>query len=166
MGNVMAVSAKATELGLTTKQEAFALAFVETGIATEAYRRAYDVTQEANVSWVHVEACQLLDHPKVAQRVKQLQEEAARMSLYSVRAAFDEYGEAIDLAKTTQNPSAMVAAIKGKVALFGLEAPAKAKVEHTSPDGSMSPKAGIDLTKAPPELLAWIVEQGDATKPE
>jgi len=36
------------------------------------------------------------------------------------------------------------------------------KKEHTSPDGSMTPQAGIDLSKAPPELLEWIVAQNDA----
>jgi hypothetical protein len=31
-----------------------------------------------------------------------------------------------------------------------------------SGDGSMTPKPSIDLTKAPPELLEWIVAQSDA----
>lgn len=30
-----------------------------------------------------------------------------------------------------------------------------------SGDGSMSPKTGIDLTKAPPEFLEWLVSQND-----
>lgn len=38
------------------------------------------------------------------------------------------------------------------------------QIEHTSPDGSMTPKPGIDLSKAPPELLEWIVAQNDAAK--
>ena len=36
--------------------------------------------------------------------------------------------------------------------------------DHTSSDGSMTPKPSVDLSKAPPELLEWIVAQGDATK--
>lgn len=40
------------------------------------------------------------------------------------------------------------------------------RVDNTSSDGSMSPKAGIDLSKAPPDLLEWIVAQSDATKSE
>jgi hypothetical protein len=141
----------AGKYGLTDKQEAFVLAYLETGNAAEAYRRAYDVDpSKASNNWIYVEACQLLDNPKIALRLKEVQEEAAKLSLYNVKAAFDEYHEAIGLAKTTQNPSAMVAAIKGKVALFGLEAPAKAKVEHTSPDGSMSPKP-ITVSMTPQE---------------
>lgn len=38
------------------------------------------------------------------------------------------------------------------------------KRDHTSSDGSMTPKPSVDLSKAPPELLEWIVTQGDATK--
>jgi hypothetical protein len=40
------------------------------------------------------------------------------------------------------------------------------EADHTSSDRSMSPKAGVDLSKAPPELLEWIVAQGDASRPE
>lgn len=40
------------------------------------------------------------------------------------------------------------------------------EVDHTSSDGSMTPKAGVDLSKAPPELLEWIVAQADAAKTE
>jgi hypothetical protein len=45
----------------------------------------------------------------------------------------------------------------------GLGAPVQ---DVRSGDGSMSPKAGIDLSKAPPDLLEWIVAQSDATKSE
>ena len=38
----------------------------------------------------------------------------------------------------------------------------KQEIDHTSSDGSMTPQAGIDLSKAPPELLEWIVAQNDA----
>lgn len=37
---------------------------------------------------------------------------------------------------------------------------------HTSPDGSMTPKPAVDLSKAPDDLLKWIVSQADAAKPE
>lgn len=45
----------------------------------------------------------------------------------------------------------------------GLGAPVQ---PHTSPDGSMSPKPSIDLSKAPPELLKWIVAQNDEADTE
>ena len=37
------------------------------------------------------------------------------------------------------------------------------KKDLSSSDGSMTPKPGIDLSKAPAELLEWIVAQNDAT---
>lgn len=74
--------AKGAGQRLTDKQDAFALAYVETGNAAEAYRRAYDVAESARDGWLYVEACQLLDNPKVALRIKELQAQAQRLSIY------------------------------------------------------------------------------------
>lgn len=113
---------------LTPKQEAFALAFFETGNAAEAYRRAYDVAPDAKDSWIYVEACQLLDHPKIALRLKSIREQAERHAIYTRQKAMEEYEGARRTAETAGNPSAMVTAINGKVKLWGLEVPAKSKV--------------------------------------
>lgn len=120
---------------LTPKQEAFALAYVETANATEAYRRAYDVAENARDSWIYVEAAQLLDHPKIGPRIAELQAIATRLAGYTIKDAADEYELARDLAMAEKNASAAVSAINGKVKLFGLEAPTKARVEHTGKDG-------------------------------
>jgi len=117
---------------LTPKQEAFALAFFETGNAAESYRRSYDVAPDAKDHWIYVEAGQLLDHPEIALKVKSLQEQAKRHSIYTRNQAVEEYEEARKAALTLGNPSAMVSAINGKVKLFGLEAASKAKIDHTS----------------------------------
>lgn len=158
--------AKAKDQQLTPKQEAFALAFFETGNAAEAYRRSYDVAPDAKDHWIYVEAGQLLDHPDIALRVKSLQAQAERHSIYTRGKALQEYEDARKTALTLGNPSAMVSAINGKVKLCGLEAPAKTKVDHTSSDGTMTPQPGIDLSKAPVELLEWIVAQSDAAEQE
>jgi phage terminase small subunit len=125
------------ENALTPKQEAFALAYVETGNAAEAYRRAYDVRAATQHSSIYVAASKLLDNAKIMLRVKQLQDQAAEMCLYTVKDAFNEYEAARQLALETENPSAAVSAVNGKVKLFGLDQPAK--VDHTSSDGSMTP---------------------------
>ncbi|MBC8718813.1 terminase small subunit [Ochrobactrum sp. Marseille-Q0166] len=127
-------------MSLTPKQEAFALTFFETGNAAEAYRRSYDVSENAKDQWIYVEACQLLDNPKITLRLQELREHAERHSIYTRQQALDEYETARQLAFKTGNPSAVVSAVNGKVKLFGLEAPVKAKVDHTSSDGSMTPK--------------------------
>jgi phage terminase small subunit len=118
---------------LTEKQEAFCLAFFETGNAAEAYRRAYDVEPDAKNGWIYVEACQLLDNPKIALRLQDLRDQAQKLSIYTVRDALDEYDEARILAKAANNPSAVVAAVTGKVKLLGLDQPRKVAI--TGKDG-------------------------------
>lgn len=117
---------------LTPKQEAFCLAFLETGNAAESYRRAYDVAPDAKNGWLYVEACQLLDHPKIALRLKSLKDQAERLSIFNLAAAMEEFEEARKLAQSGGNPAAMVAATNGKVKLFGLDRPGR--VEISGPD--------------------------------
>lgn len=132
---------------LTASQEAFALAYVETGNAAEAYRQAYDRPPEARDNWIYVEASQMLDHPKVSLRIKELQAEAAALSLFNIKSAFDEFEQARQLATDEKNPSAAVAAITGKVKLFGLDKPTR--VDSTSSDGSMTPQSPVAIYELP-----------------
>lgn len=148
---------------LTPKQEAFALAYVETGNAAEAYRRAYDVRAATQHSSIYTNASKLLDNAKVMQRVRDLQAQAAEMCLYTVKDAFGEYEVARQLALQENNPSAAVSAVTGKVKLFGLDQPQK--VDHTSSDGTMTPRA-LDLSGVSTEALAEIMAAADAAKAE
>ena len=139
---------------LTAKQEAFALAYVETGNAAEAYRRAYDVAQDAKDSWIYVEASQLLDNPKVSIRVGELQEQARKLSFFTVQQAFEEYEAARLLAHSEANPSAAVSAVTGKVKLYGLDQPRR--VELTGRNGK--PMQTEDVTGAD-KLKSFIAAQ-------
>lgn len=58
--------------GLTPKQEAFCLAYVETSRPSEAYRRAYDAGAMKPTT-IKVKAQELLNNPTVAARVKEMQ---------------------------------------------------------------------------------------------
>lgn len=120
---------------LTPKQEAFALAYFETGNAAEAYRRAYDVSENARDQWLYVEASQLLDHPLITLRLEALQEQAAKLAMFTRQKAMEEYEEARKIAREEKAPAAMVSATNGKVKLFGLDAPTKIKAEMTGKDG-------------------------------
>jgi phage terminase small subunit len=137
---------------LTPKQEAFALAYVETGNAAEAYRRAYDVKAATTHSSIYVAASRLLDNPKVALRIEAIQKQAAELCMYTVRDAFQEYEQARQLAVQGNNPSAAVSAVNGKVKLFGLDQPSK--IDHTSSDGSMTPKGVPDDVAAALDAIA------------
>lgn len=53
---------------LTSKQQAFVAAYLETGNASDAYRTAYDAAGMSPAS-INREASALLDHPKVAARI-------------------------------------------------------------------------------------------------
>lgn len=68
---------------LTPKQEAFCLAYLETGNASEAYRRAYDAGNMA-ASTIKSNACRLLKNSNVAATVAQRQQEATRAAVVTV----------------------------------------------------------------------------------
>lgn len=57
---------------LTSKQLAFVYAYIETANASEAYRRAYDVSKMSSAA-IEVEACRLLANPKVTLSIETLQ---------------------------------------------------------------------------------------------
>lgn len=61
-------------MALTVKQENFCNYYVETGNASEAYRRAYNADAMKPES-VNVKACELLANVKITVRVSQLQKE-------------------------------------------------------------------------------------------
>ena len=129
------MAAAAGPNGLTEKQEAFALAFLETGNAAEAYRRAYDLAQDAKDSWLYVEACQLLDNPKIALRLKELRAQAERLSIFTLAAAMEEFEEARQAALRDGQAAAAVSATTGKVKLFGLDRPTRIAAEHLGTNG-------------------------------
>ena len=104
---------------LTPKQQAFALAYVETGNASEAYRRAYDA-ENSSPETIKVEASRLLDNPNVALTVVGLQEEARERTLVTLESLTRELDEDRSLARKLEMPSAAVSAVMGKAKLHGL----------------------------------------------
>jgi phage terminase small subunit len=70
-------------MGLTAKQEGFCLAYLETGNASEAYRRAYDA-ENMKPETVNKRASELLDNGVIAGRLAELRGpvvKAAQMTL-------------------------------------------------------------------------------------
>lgn len=120
---------------LTEKQEMFAQVYVQTANAAEAYRAAYDVAESARDSWIYVEAAQLLEHPKIAPRIKELREKAKERAEYSVFQALDELEEARTVAINEAQAAAAVSAVNGKVKLLGLDAPTRSRHEVTGKNG-------------------------------
>jgi phage terminase small subunit len=108
-----------THESLTPKQERFAQTYVETGNATEAYRRHYS-TENMSLNAQYVEACRLLKHPKVSLRIKELNEHHAERHNISIDSLTEELEEARSVAEKTESAAAMVSATMGKAKLHGL----------------------------------------------
>lgn len=91
---------------------------------------------------VHVNASKLLDNAKVALRVKELQGEIKQRHNVTVDSLLAELEEARQKALSAETPqsSAAVAATMGKAKLVGLD---KQIVDHTSSDGTMTPKPTV-----------------------
>ena len=107
-------------MALTPKQEAFALAYIETGNASEAYRRSYDAAR-SKPEVIHVNACKLLASTKVAIRVEELRQAIVDRSQITVDDLIRELEEARDGALNARTPqnAAAVAATMGKAKLLG-----------------------------------------------
>lgn len=104
---------------LTPKQQAFALAYVETGNASEAYRQAYDA-ENSSAETVKVEASRLLSNPNIALTVVSLQAEARERTLVTIESLTRELNEDRELARKLEMPAAAVSAVMGKAKLHGL----------------------------------------------
>ncbi|WHQ45718.1 terminase small subunit [Alcaligenes faecalis] len=139
---------------LTPKQEAFALAYVETGNASEAYRRTYNAVK-MKPETVNRTAKGLLDNRKIAARVAELQAEHVerhKLTVDDLLAELEQARQAALTAETAQS-SAAVAATMGKAKLLGLD---KQVIEHSGPNGGPIPTTPTVI-----ELVAPNVESKD-----
>ena len=153
---------KEKELKLTIKQEAFARAYVETGNASEAYRRSYNA-ENTKQEIVAVRACELLAHSKVSVMVQQLKDQAAERHAVTVDSLVNELEEARIAALTAESPqsAAAVSATMGKAKLMGLD---KQILDLKSSDGSMTPRAALDVSKLSASAMAEILAAKDASE--
>lgn len=99
-------------MSLTPKQEAFCLAYLETGNASEAYRRAYKPTT-TNANTINRAGKALLDNSKVATRLVEIRRplvEAAGMTLES------HLKRLADLSKKAEEEGKYSAAVAAEIA--------------------------------------------------
>lgn len=116
---------------LTPKQDAFCKAYIETGNASEAYRRSYTACNMTE-NTLNVQASKMLKHPKISLRLKEIAAHHAKRHEITVDHLVTELEEARALAMKIETPSAAVAATMGKGKLLGLIIE---KNEHTGKDG-------------------------------
>ncbi|MDU4747713.1 MAG: terminase small subunit [Pantoea sp.] len=123
---------------LTLKQEAFCQAYIETGNASEAYRKAYNA-ERMKPEVVNVKAAELLNNGKITVRVDELRGEHRQRHNLTVDDLIEELEEARQAALQAETPqsSAAVGATMGKAKLLGLD---KVVVDNISSDGTMATK--------------------------
>lgn len=105
---------------LTPKQERFCQKYIECkGNASEAYRQSYDA-ENMKPQTVWDEASELLKHPLVAARLKELQQMHFEAHKVTVKSLTEELEEARQLALQIQAPAPAVSATMGKAKIHGL----------------------------------------------
>ncbi|OWK42450.1 terminase small subunit [Fimbriiglobus ruber] len=136
----------------TPKQEKFCQKYIELGNASEAYRQAYDA-ENMSPEAIGVEACRLLQNPKVALRVLELQDEHRQRHNVTVGSLTVELEEARHLALSVNQPAAAVSASLGKAKIHGLIVE---KNELTGKGGAPLQPAVIAVTA---EAVKDIIQQ-------
>ena len=135
---------------LTQKQENFCLAYIETGNASEAYRRSYSCGK-MKTETINRKAFDLFQNGNVTARIDELRKEAVKRNEITVDDLIAELEEARQAALCADDPkaAAAVAATMGKAKLLGLGAE---KLELTGKNGGpvemVAPKLEIVLHKA------------------
>lgn len=116
----------------TDKMELFCLAYVETGNASEAYRRSYNTTNMAEKT-AQREGYNTLQKPQVQARIEELRNQVMDRHEITVDTLLLELEQARRLALETKKAAAAVTATMGKAKLLGLD---KQIVELTGKDGA------------------------------
>ena len=134
---------------LTPKQEAFAMAYVEYGNASKAYKTAYDIDNNTSNNSISVEASKLKNTPKITLRILELQELAQERHSITIDSLTDELENARLTAHEAGQASAMVTATMGKAKLHGLLTD---KAEIISPDESLKPTTIVLIGEPVPDF--------------
>lgn len=119
---------------LTIKQQSFAHAYVETGNASEAYRRAYDVSPSCKPNTIEKRASELLRNGKVTGRIVELRQRAQERHEVTVDGLTGMLMDAYDVAISQRSPAAAVSAVMAMAKLHGLLVDRTHNV-HMGPNG-------------------------------
>jgi phage terminase small subunit len=152
---------------LTPKQRKFAEEYVNTGNASEAYRRAYDVSKTTSNDVIAVKASELLSNGNISVRVSELQKQEAESFQITRKEVAEGYFKMIksweylmDLAaneKLSKEQKAKFYLLKEMVKgsdyrgaydsiakMFGLNAPDKQEIEQTVHNINININRGSD----------------------
>ena len=105
---------------LTPKQEAFAVAYAESGNTSKAYKAVYNVNDIASDNSINVEASKLRNTPKITLRILELKEFVRERHSITIESLSEELEVARIIAQEAGQASAMVGATMAKAKLHGL----------------------------------------------
>jgi phage terminase small subunit len=114
-------------MSLTPKQEAFCIAYIECGNASEAYRRSYDAGSMTATS-VNRKAKELLDNGKIAARLAELRAPAVERAQVTLESHLTELQRLRDAAYSAEKfgPAIQAEIARGKASGLYVD-----KVEHS-----------------------------------
>lgn len=100
---------------LTPKQESFCLAYLETGNASEAYRRAYSA-EKMKPETVNRAAKEMIDLPKIAARLQELRKPAVKAAQITLEQHLKDLQRLRDLAESSEKygPAIQAEMARGK----------------------------------------------------
>ncbi|MEL6467091.1 MAG: hypothetical protein AAFQ58_19185 [Pseudomonadota bacterium] len=107
--------------GLTPKEEQFAQNLFNGMSKIDAYADAYDPDPERERDRLSSDAWKVMQRPKVAQRLSELQDIARRTFIYGAKEAVADLESDRKFARKHKAASAAVTATKAKMRLFGLD---------------------------------------------
>lgn len=102
-------------MALTAKQESFCLAYVETGKASDAYRRVYSV-KNMKAETIHENACRVLKNGKVSARIAEIRKPAAERAGVMLEQHLNDLKRLRDLAEAAEKygPAVTAEMARGK----------------------------------------------------
>lgn len=125
---------------LTPKQEAFAQAVASGLTQSDAYRKAYTVKPTTKPESVNQLASTMMGLVHISSRVKELRDQLSEKALWSRE---DSVRTLLEVIGNPDKQTDVITAVKELNAMHGFNAPQK--IDHTSSDNSMTPKAPIEL---------------------
>lgn len=100
---------------LTPKQENFCIAYIETGNASEAYRRSY-ACKKMKPETIAKRACELLDNGNIAGRVREIRAPAVKKAEITLEQHLNDLKRLRDLAESAEKygPAVTAEMARGK----------------------------------------------------
>lgn len=135
-------------MSLTQKQENFCLAYIETGNASEAYRRSYSC-ENMKEATINNNASKALEHSEIAARIAELRAPVIAKAQITLEQHLNDLKRLRDLAEASEKfgPAVQAEMARGKASGLYVD-----KTELTGKDGGpvevVAPKLEIVLHKA------------------